>query len=273
MSLEQLATKLTTSFQKEDYSACYKLLTPIKIELIEHNLLVPGINSSLNPNDLLITRSILEIGALVSINLLKMNDFSNYIILLKPFYENKNFDNKSDQMNKLLSLYLLLLLTQYDLSLFYIELENFQNFDLNVDDLENDEYFSIPIKFQKWIIDGDFNKIFEILSNSNQKFPCNEFKIFEPELFSSIRNNISINLQQVYNSLPVENLKLLLFLNELSEVNQYVEEFNWNLKNGIVYFEKNSKSSFLDDVVDEIQDEKSIIKNSLIYASEMEKII
>jgi 26S proteasome regulatory subunit N12 len=273
MSLEQLATKLTENFNKEDYEACHKLLTPIKIELIEHNLLVPSIYSRVNPNDLLITRSILEIGALVSINLLYMNEFSNYIVQLKPFYEIDNIKSQSNQKNKLLSLYLLSLLTQDDLAMFHIELENFQNYNMSVDDLEQDEYLSIPIKFEKWIIDGDFNKVYETLS-SKHKFPCKEFNIFEPELLTSIRLNIANSLENVYKELPIENLKLLLFLKEIDETKQFIENFNWNLVNGVVYFSK--KENFVGqevNILDEIHDEKSIIKNSLIYASEMERII
>lgn len=276
MSLEQLTTKLTENFNKEDYESCYKLLTPIKIQLIEHNLLVPSVQSNINPNDLIITRSILEIGALVSINLLKMQEFSNYITQLKPFYELKTLNNdqfQSKEKNKLLSLYLLLLLTRDDLAMFHIELENFKNFNLNIDDLENDEFLSIPIKFEKWIIDGDFNKIFETLS-SKHKFPCKEFNLFESELLNSIRVNIATDLEKVYKSLPIENLKLILFLKEINETYEFIENFNWNLINGVVDFSK--KDSRINEetiIIDEISDEKTIIKNSLIYATEMESII
>ncbi|KAG0683549.1 regulatory particle non-ATPase [Pichia californica] len=297
MSLETLTTKLTENFSKEDYESCYKLLTPIKIQLIEHNLLVPSNQSNINPNDLIITRAILEIGALVSINLLKMQEFSNFITQLKPFYELKLLNKeefKSNEKNKLLSLYLLLLLTRDDLALFHIELESFKNFNLNIDDLENDEFLSIPIKFEKWIIDGDFNKIFEILSLSssssssssssktaitttttkNQKFPCKEFNLFENELLNSIRINIATNLEKVYKNLPIENFKLILFLKEISETYEYIENFNWTLNNGIVDFtKKNFKIDEENNIIDEINDEKTIIKNSLIYATEMESII
>lgn len=274
MSLEQLATKLTESFNSEDYESCHKLLTPIKIQLIEHNLLVPSNHSTVNPNDLIITRSILEIGALVAINLSRMNEFSNYIIQLKPFYELENLPNEGNQKNKLLSLYLLLLLTQGDLAMFHIELENFQNYQLNVDDLENDEFLSIPIKFEKYIIDGDFNKVYETLS-SKHKFPCKEFNLFEDDLLNSIRLNIATDLEKVYKELPLENLKLLLFLKEIQETNEFIQTFGWSLSNnGIVDFRK--KEKLLGDeasIIEEINDEKTIIKNSLIYATEMESII
>lgn len=267
MSLEQLTTKLSELFNKEDYENASKLLTPIKIQLLENNFLVPSINSKINPNDLLITRQILEIGAIISINLLKMQDFSNYITQLKPFYQ---INSNSSQMNKLLSLYLLLLITQDDLALFHIELENFLNFNMNIDDMENDKFLSIPIKFEKWIIDGDFNKIYESLSNQNN-FPCKEFNLFHNDLLNSIRFNIANDLQKVYKSLPIENLKLLLFLKEINEIEDFINAYNWNLNNGIVELTNNNKQDV--ELIEDINDEKAIIKNSLIYANEMESIV
>ena len=273
MSLEQLTTKLTEVYLKQDYETCNKLLTPIKIELIKNNLFVPNVQSSVNPNDLVIARSILEIGATVSLNLLHMTDFSNYITQLKPFYEQKHIQPESNEKNKLLSLYLLLLLTQGDLAMFHIELENFQNYGMSIDDLEKDKFLSIPIKFEKWIIDGDFNQIYETLS-SKHKFPCTEYNIFEGELLNSIRVNIATDLEKVYKELPIENLRILLFLKEISETKQFVENFHWTLENGVVYF--TNKEKLVGDelaALNEVKDEKSIIRNALIYATEMERII
>ena len=202
-----------------------------------------------------------------------MKEFSNYIVQLKPFYQLESIKTESNQKNKLLSLYLLLILTQDDLAMFHIELESFQNYNLSVDELEKDEFLSIPIKFEKWIIDGDFNKVYETLSTEN-KFPCNEFNIFKDELLNSIRMIIAYNLEMAYKTLPIENLRLLLFLKELSEVKQYIETFSWKLVDGVVDFSKKEKTiGEVTNLISEINDERTIIKNSLIYATEMERII
>lgn len=267
MSLESLTTQLTVSFNDDDYTECVKLLTPIRIELIKSGLLVPN-SPTINPNDMAITRSILEIGALTSLDLQDMTEFSNYITLLRPFYSlPKETLPLSQNQNKLLSLFLLLLLTQGDLALFHVELDKFQNFGLSVDQLEQDEYLSIPIKFEKWIIDGDFIKVYDALSSSH-KFPCKEFNLFEPDLLNSIRLNIAENLQSAYTSLPLENLKMLLFSKSNDEVEHFIEGFGWSLKNGVVYFSHRPT-----DADEEVTDEKQIIRNSLGYAKEMESII
>lgn len=273
MSLEQLTVKLTESFIQGDYETASKILTPIKIELIKYNLLVPTLQTRIDIKDLIITRKILEIGALVSFNLREMNEFANFITQLKPFYEIEQIREESKEFRKLLSLYLILLLTQDDLALFHIEIENFQNYGMSVDDLEKDDFLSIPINFEKWIIDGDFNKIYDILSTEH-KFPCSEFNIFKDELLNSMRLNIANNLEKVYKELPLENLKLLLFLKQIDETKQFIENFNWECKNGIVYFNKSeTKLNEVFGIIEEIEDEKTIVKNALIYAAEMEKII
>lgn len=277
MSLESLTKELTVFFNQEDYANCYDLLPKIKIELIKNNLLVPTSDTKINPNDLMITRSLLEIGALSSINLLKPLEFSNYITQVKSFYELNDILPISKNQNKLISLYLLLLLTQDNLALFHIELEKFKNFGLNVDDLETDEYLSIPIKFEKWIIDGNFNKVYDILS-SKHKYPCKEFNLFEKDLLDSIRFTISTNIESSYESLPIENLKLLLFLKNSNDINEYIEKMNWLVENNVVYFNKSltNTDAMIDDNDDEIveaKDERLIIKNVIGYGKEMESIV
>ncbi|KAG7880242.1 hypothetical protein KL905_002911 [Ogataea polymorpha] len=266
MSLEQLTSQLSKSFVANKYAECLKLLPQIKLLLIEQNLLVPSLTTAANPSDLAITRSILEIGALASINSEDLNGFSSYITLLKPFYDLTNLPD-SPNKNKLLSLYLLLLLTQGDLALFHIELERLSNFGLSVDELEKDQYFAIPIKFEKWIIDGDFYKVYELLS-SKHSFPCKEFNLFEKELLDSIRLTIATNIESSYTTLPLENLKLLLFLKNLDDVKSYIDQMGWFVDNGEVHFDKRSSA-----IEDEINDEKQILKNALTYAKEMESIV
>lgn len=258
MSLEQLTMSLTTAFAASDFAKCATLLTPIKRELVKHALLIPSPQT--NPSDKQITQSILEIGALVSLNLNNLTQFEHYITQLKLYYEDPNA--KSENKNKLMGLYLLYLLTKGDLALFHIELEKFDD----IVELEEDIYLNVPIKFEQWIIDGDFHKINDYILNGSTNFPSKEFQLFESDLLNSIRVQIAQNLETSYKNLKLENLKLLLFLKEVNETNQFIENFNWDVKNGIVYFNKGS------DLNNE-NDEKSIIKNTLIYAREMESII
>ncbi|ODV95555.1 hypothetical protein PACTADRAFT_50259 [Pachysolen tannophilus NRRL Y-2460] len=273
MSLENLTRQLTTSFDSKDYENCQLLLSKIKIQLINNNLLVP-INNK-NTNDLIITRSILEIGALASINLLKFENFKNYILQLKFFYKLNNL-TISKNKNKLISLYLLLLLSNGELDKFHIELEYFQNESKTIDDLEKDLYLKFPINLEKWIIDGDYFKIFQFFENKDDKIACEEFTIFEQILLNSIRSEICKNFEKTYKFLPLKNLKNLLFLNNNNTDNDQVlniinDHKNWYLKDNIIYFDKEKIEN--EEKNDEEIDNRLIIKNALYYAKEIETII
>ncbi|GMM30026.1 proteasome regulatory particle lid subunit [Martiniozyma asiatica (nom. inval.)] len=253
MSLEQLSVQLSELFSKEEYESCLPIITLVKRELVKHQLLVP--NSKTNKSDLKITQSILEIGALTSLNVGQMDAFENYVNQLKPFYNGQSLEIQS----KIMSLYLMYLLTQNNLALFHIELERFENIEL----LENDIYLSIPIKFEQWIIDGDYYKVF---NNSQVKFPAKEFDFFKDELINSVRLSIAQNLQVSYKELKLENLKLLLYLKEVDESETFIDEMGWSVENGIVQFNG-------DIEMGELQDDKVLIKRTLGYAREMESIV
>ena len=78
MSLQKLTGELYQLFESGKYTQCQKILTPIKIELIKHNLLVPLASNSTNKdqlNDLQIAERILEIGSLAS---LLSNDYQGF---------------------------------------------------------------------------------------------------------------------------------------------------------------------------------------------------
>lgn len=273
MSLETLTKQLTTHFNSQDYETCAKTLPAIKVELVKNGLLIPYAGTTVNPNDLLIARSILEIGALTSINLLDYAQFENYISQLKSFYQLSHLETSKNE-SKIISLFLLLLLSQGDLASFHIELEYFQNRNLTTDDLEKDQYLSIPINLEKWLIDGDYYKIYDFLSQDHNKFPCNEFKLFKNNLVDAVRLEVWENLQKSYDSLPVSNCKLLLFMSNLSDgsfkekVSEVFGDSGYVVEKGIVYFKNESLVNSAEE-----NDEKKIVKDLLTYAMEMENIV
>lgn len=268
MSLESLTKQLTALFDGKEYEKCQLVLPKIKLELIKNDLLVPSSIKNKNLNDLIITRSILEIGALSSINLSDYDAFESYILQLKTFYSIPSLP-LSNNKNKLIALYLLLLLSQGLLDKFHIELENFLNENKTVDELEDDLNLKIPINLEKWIIDGDYFKIFEIFES--KKFPSEEYSIFENNLLNQIRQEIIKNFNKSYTKLPLKNLKTLLFLNDFK--NDTVLELiksqpNWVLDNDVVYFEE-----LKDEDKDAQNENEVILKNCLHYAKEIETII
>ncbi|YCL18381.1 26S proteasome regulatory subunit [Komagataella phaffii] len=272
MSLQSLTKDLTGFFNQKQYQKCLDIIPKVKLELLKQGLLGNIDENKINVKDLEVTRSILEIGSLSVINLSKDGEFKNYIDQLRPFYQLKDL-SPSDNQNKLMALYLLLLLSQGDLATFHIELETFQSDGLTIDELEKDKFLYFPIKVEKWLIDGDYNKLFEILNQDPEKYPCQEFNLFKSSLVDAVRFEIYKNLVKAYQKLPLDNFKNLLFLRTNDDYDSFIalfqDELNLSIKNGFVHLNDVSQLDF----TEEPTDDALLIRNVLSYAREMETII
>lgn len=277
MSLQKLTAELYSLFEKEDFAKCHQLLAPVKIELIKHNLLVPTAQNTLTSdqvNDIKIAQRILEIGALSS---LLMNDylgFENYFAQLKPFYSNDKIHNlKKPHLNtdatKIISLYLLYLLSKGSVSQFHVELESISNSDQY--NVEEDKYLRFPIELESNLMEGNYIKIWTLLKEE-KKLPCKEFTHFVTTLVDALRLEIAKSLENSYASIPISNCKNLLYLpQELSDssleqmLRDSVDVSNWKFENGTIYFNQVEQEN-------EVDNEK-IIKNVLTYAEQIESIV
>lgn len=72
------------SSRSPDLKSIGTQLTQLKIALTQAGLLVP--NASAKPDDLVLTRDILEVGALWSIRMKDVKSFDRYVDLLRVFY-------------------------------------------------------------------------------------------------------------------------------------------------------------------------------------------
>ncbi|CCH43307.1 26S proteasome non-ATPase regulatory subunit [Wickerhamomyces ciferrii] len=282
-SLEDLTKQLKSAFDSKHYEKSEELLSPIKILLIQNELLIPNFKRTSDPHyveDLVISRSVLEIGALSAINLQNFDKFENYLQQLKVFYFNTvNNEQLSKSINKskLISLYLLLLLAKGDVVKFHTELEFLGN---HLKNIENDLYLSYPIKIENWLLEGYYDKAWELISNTNseEKVKLKEFNIFNETLLLAIRFEISRSIEKTYKELPFVNAKYLLFLNNEKEVENFAKDQEWNFKNGVLYFNNNLKESKFaigeeDDDDLKLNNSEKLVKNTLNYAREIDSII
>ncbi len=282
-SLEDLTKQLKSAFEAKQYSKTEELLSPIKILLIQNDLLIPNCQKiNKDPHyveDLVISRSILEIGALSSINSQDFDRFENYLQQLKVFYFNTvNNEQLSKSVNKskLISLYLLLLLSKGDVVKFHTELEFLGN---HLKNIENDLYLSYPIKIENWLLEGYYDKAWELISskNSEEKIKLKEFNIFNDTLLQAIRFEISRSIEKTYKKLPFSNAKYLLFLNSEKEVEAFAKEQNWEYSNGELLFNlsaKEDKFGFTQDEEDsQLNNSEKLVKNTLNFAREIDSII
>lgn len=279
MSLQSITQELYKSYDNQEFERCQKLLVPIKIELIKHNLLVPLANNTTSKdqvNDLKISQKILEIGALTSLVMNNYEGFENYYSQLKPFYSNPHIHLKKEHntnSTKIISLYMLYLLSQGLVSRFHIELESLSYFQQY--NIESDKYLQFPINLEKNLMEGNYIKIWNLLNN-HENLPCQEYHIFIDTLVNALRLEIAQSLEKTYTSVPISNCKNLLYYpQEESDAvfDQTIHEdlqVDWVVKDGYVYFHNND-----DDNVSETKYHNSskLINNVLNYAEQIESII
>ena len=277
MSLQKLTAEIYSLFGKGDYQGCQQLLAPIKLELVKHDLLVPLPSNTTDKNqinDLRIAQRILEIGALSSLLTNNYSGFENYFAQLRPFYSNPKLHNLqkvhiNTDITKIISLYLLYLLSQGLISKFHVELEVIYNSSQY--DAQQDKYLQFPINLESNLMEGNYIKIWKLLKEE-KNLPCQEYTHFVDTLINALRFEIAKSLEKTFDSIPISNCKNLLYLpQELSDANfektlkETYQVDNWKFEDGVIYFTKNENETNVDN--------QSVIKNLLGYAEQIESIV
>lgn len=263
-SLSELVKSLSVAFESKKYETCQKLLPAIKIELIKNNLVIPDVSSQNETylKDLQIAERFFEVGALVSIYSLDLESFESYFAQLRVFYFSPNQQlSESDNKSKILSLNMLILLSQGEITKFHSELEFLSK---HIRNLEEDGMLSYPIRVERWLMEGSYQRAWDLLK-SGSKQP--EFDIFTETLMNTIREEIARNTEMAYERLPLSNVKVLLFFNSEKEAEQFAIRRGWKVVSGMVEFEEEEEPS-------EPQVEKpSLIEKTLNYAINLESIV
>lgn len=263
VSLLDMMKSLCAAFSSQDYESCSKLLTPIKVELIKNNLLIPNLQSQSEAyiNDLVIARKFLEIGALVSIYLLDFDSFQSFFVQARVYYFCSNPKlSESENKSKLISLYLLVLLSKGEITKFHSQLEYLSR---NIGNFEEDELLSYPIKVEKLLMEGSYRKAFDLLEFGSK---VSEFDVFTETLTNAIREEIARNTEMAYERLPLISVNALLFFNNEKESEKFALERGWKVEHGSVIFQE-------EDVAEMEVDKPSLIEKSLNYAINLETIV
>lgn len=276
MALSKLSQDLYHLFDKKEYDQCLKVLTPVKIELIKHNLLVPlplNTKSSDQINDLKIAERLLEIGAF---SLLLSNEYSifeNYFLSLTPFYSSSKLHSQGEvntDRTKVIALNLLYLLSQGLTLRFHIELESI--FSSPLVDVEKDLFLRYPVEFERNLMEGNYLKAWKLLQNDSL-VPCTEFSHFKESLVTTLRYEIARSLEKTNASIPISNCKTLLYYPQESSdsafetlVKELLDAGHWNFEPPVVHFVTEQKSH-------SVSDNSAIIKNVLSYAEQIESIV
>lgn len=267
MALQALATEMVSAFGKGDYKKTMEILPNIKLELAKAGLFVP--TKTADKNDLMAVRQVLEIGVLASIHTSDEPEINRLIAQLRPFYCKELDLPQSKSENKLVGLYLLLLVAKNEIAEFHSELETLEN-------PENDPYLAYPVHLERWLMEGSYDKVWKAITQESQ-FPSPEFALLAQSLVYTVRNEIALCTERAYDSLPLANARHLLFLRSDQEIVDFVgNQQGWTIRNGHIYFP--SDGAINDDMetgtpAGTSGPYESLIANTLGYAQEIESII
>lgn len=281
VALGDLVKTLNVAFESKDYESCEKIIPAIKLELIKNKIFIPDFSSTNEQyvNDLNITKRILEIGALTNIFLSRYEAFENDFTQLRTFYFSKNEKlANSENKSKIICLYLLVLRSDGDVTRFHSELEYL---DRHIPNLEDDELLSYPIKVDRWLMEGLYQRAWELL-DAGLNIP--EFDVFNKTLMTAIRDEIAHSTEMAYQELPLSSIKTLLFLDNEKDVETVAEDRGWTVSNAIVSFNQEDDDDEDDDINDGFEndgldfnksarDRLKVIDNTLDYAINLETIV
>lgn len=219
MSLQSQHDALLKSFSSPspDLKSIGTQLTKLKILLTQSGLLIPS--SEANTNDLVLTRDVLEVGALWSIRVKDVKSFDRYTDLLKVFY-NSNLPSSSNQPS-LLGLSLLRLLSSNAIASFHTALET-----LPTDLVKDSPYLQHPINLERWLMEGSYSKVWR----SRDQVPMEEYKFFVDGLMETIRHEIASCEEKAYDSLPLHDAATLLFFENRQQVADFANEVSTHFR-------------------------------------------
>ncbi|KAI0677410.1 COP9 signalosome [Trametes maxima] len=258
--LVQLYKEIQQTFTSGNLQQTGVLLTRLKIALTEAGLLVPL--GAPNPQDLVIARDILEVGAFWSIRTKDIPSFDRYFSQLQTFYNDySSVLPPSPREYPLRGLNLIRLLTQNRIADFHTTLESLP---LPADALTSNPYIAHPINLEQWLMEGSYSKVW----NAREEAPAEEYKFFVDSLMGTIRNEIASCEETAYDSLPLKDAATLLFFKNQSELLTFAQQRGWqvDLTAGKITFAKKTEEKV------EIPKEKLILAN-LQYARELEQIV
>ncbi|EAS28940.3 proteasome regulatory particle subunit [Coccidioides immitis RS] len=282
--LQALVTELHGSLQNEQLDQALALLSRSKLALLQLNALIP--TSSTPPRLFSLAREILELGAITSIRRGDAPSFTRYYQQLQPFYDierhiiatqgsTSQINVHTSQRSKITGLYLLLLLSMGNNTDFHTVLEGLvEEASIQGRIVEDDPFIKYPVELERSLMEGSYDKVWRETKLEN--VPSPDFGLFSDILIGTIRSEIADCSEKAYPSLPISNIKNLLFFNSEGAVIEFAKERGWTLKDGRVYFPTQEEQT--DE--DASQSEKQIlltggnvIENAIGYARQLETIV
>jgi len=287
----QLFETFKVACQKEpcDTHQCQQLLSQLKLSVFPGLQSVNAWTKQATDSETLkgrtLARDTLELACFLSIESKDVDGFERHVSQLTTYWG----EQKSPFKLQIMGLYLLHLLSADKIGDFHKELQLIEPAD------RESPYIMYPVKLDQYLTEGDYARILE----PEKDIPAKYSKFFMDELLNTVRSKIGASLENSYDKLPAKVAAEMLLLKDLGGLGAFANEENerkkqendtdvimgdatpsirnrpcslpirWDLNaDGYLYFRNDSKKG-----VDIVQNAMTVIKNTVDYATDLEKII
>lgn len=138
---------------------------------------------------------------------------------------------------------------------------------LEPDIIQSNAFIKHPVLLEQYLMEGSYNKVFLAKNHS----PSLYFSLFMNVLIETIRDEIASCLESAFDSIGVNDILRLLFLDNVEKMNKYLGPRRWSLSadGKFITFPPQKDSTELLAKVASQQIASQIIE----YAVELEKIV
>lgn len=250
--------RFKTAVSKSDTGTAQRLLSQLKVKLIELQALGPQLDSSAPVQDArLLAREVLEQAVFLSIKLKDEAAFERNFFQLQAYYTDTRLGPPSPLQDLIVGLNLLRLLVQNNIAEFHTELE------LLSAQVRHSTHVAQATQLEQWLMEGAYTKVL----GARQSAPDPAYAYFLDKLQSTVRDEIAGCSEQAYLDLPIKEAARLMMFKSEDELTEYAAQRGWQVQDGQVLFQSNEEEGVEDvPAVD-------LIKHALTYARELERIV
>jgi 26S proteasome regulatory subunit N12 len=257
---DSLLKQLRAEFNKGaqlDAQNCQTLLTKLKLVMIKLHLMPPFRDIQAVKPQLLVARETLEMGALISVQAKDVASFQRYYAQVKVYYTDySTFMSESERQWMIVGLNLLSLLAHGMIAEFHTALE------LIPQQHQEKIFIKYVVQLEQWLMEGSYNKIL----SASKTLPSPFYNHFMTMLADTVREKISDCCEKSYETLGLQDARMLLMFENDDGAKKYCQKRKWLLSGTVIHFGKTT------DEPADIPSE-SVIRVSLEYATELERII
>jgi len=252
--------QLKDAVNKNDLNKATQLVTQLKIKLTTFTALPPVYNQTPTAQqELLLARETYELAVSLSVKKHDEEAFQRNFLQLKTYYtDTRSILPPSPSEHPILGLNLLRLLVQNRTAEFHTELE------LLPAEVQASPCIKHAIELEQALMEGAYSRVLA----ARQHMPDPSYAFFMDLLVQTVRDEIASCSEKAYDSLTLPDIKRLLMFSSDVELKQYVEQHEWEIRNNVVFFQKEKEREPRKDIPSE-----QIMQHAIFYARELERIV